>query len=601
MLYRLIFATFILWSATVGAQQPVAYYKMDKNAGDQSGNNNHGALRGNITPVMDRFGHPCGALLFDGKSGYIEVPSSPTLEQPVNSFSVTVWYRLSARDNLSASNKVNAWLTVICKGNTSNENGNPQYRMQVQQNSLTPSVTCSNARGSGTISINTEFTKCDNDFLAHILPVEEWAFYAIVYNGSSVVAYMNDQKVFEQNYSGVFSVNSSPLFIGFDEPGVTEYFSGAMDDLRIFGTALTENQVMGFYRESRPEMFNTEEFTLGNMPDINLFVGKNSCSVPVNFIMPAPKSNCGAISVYQAEGPRTGEMVGPGNYSVTLVANSETGYEQAVSFNIAVRDTVKPVLNLPKDIIAYAAPGKTSLPVSYAQPVATDNCTVKEIKMESGLATGSEFPLGETLVRFSATDASSNRSVGTFKVIVKQGAVVPPPPSRPPVVPPVLPGDTPVVVPPSEPKDSSVIIPLPQKKDSAVITPPVIVKNDSLPDNDKKIQKRRDYQHTLEVTSSTLMLELYDNAEIDQDTITLFLNKKVILEKQMLSAKPLLREIEIDTTIDNELVLYAENLGSIPPNTATLIVVDKGKRYSLDVQSDLGYSGTIIIRKRKTK
>ncbi|MEO5967810.1 MAG: hypothetical protein ABIP69_06090, partial [Ferruginibacter sp.] len=43
----------------------------------------------------------------------------------------------------------------------------------------------------------------------------------------------------------------------------------------------------------------------------------------------------------------------------------------------------------------------------------------------------------------------------------------------------------------------------------------------------------------------------------------------------------------------NELVIYAENLGTIPPNTALMVVTDGKMRYEVRIDSDLKRSGVI--------
>lgn len=71
----------------------------------------------------------------------------------------------------------------------------------------------------------------------------------------------------------------------------------------------------------------------------------------------------------------------------------------------------------------------------------------------------------------------------------------------------------------------------------------------------------------------------------------------------MLSEKPI--SLTLDATTDykiNELTMYADNLGSIPPNTALMVVTDGEKRYEVRISSDLKKSGTIrFIHKTKTE
>lgn len=588
VIYKIILLLAFISGCSLYGQQPIAWYKFDDNAIDNSGNNNHGAVKGGVSPAMDRFGHPCGALQFDGRTGYIEVPSSPSLESPVNSLSVTVWYRLHQ------ANKMNAWLTAVCKGNGNNEKSNPQYRLQVQQNTATPSVTCNNSLGSGTISINTAFTKCDNNFTAHPMPLEEWAFYALVYDGGRVTAWMNGQKIFEQNYSGTFNINNSPLYIGLDEPGLTEYYWGALDDLRIYREILSEQQVLDLYAETRPTRFDQEEFQLGFLQNHALYTDKKSCTATISFALPVIKSDCGRVTITQTEGPATGDKVVPGKYKISIEAVSTSGYTQNAVFYITVADTIKPVLKIPKDTLVYIEQGKKEIALPYPQPTATDNCGIKEILLESGLASGANFPMGQTIIKYRALDVNGNISISSFKVTIKEKTGLPVQPPVSPKPPPVPQTDIDSTGPDKHKADTTKPI-IQQHQDSA------IKKTDTLstPDVAKKLRKPKEYQDTVEVNTPILMLEIYDNADVDGDTATIFLNRKVIVEKRLLTDRPILKQIEIDTTMDNELILYAENLGTISPNTATLIVVDGRERHAVNLRSDIGYSGTIIIRKKK--
>ncbi|MFN0081127.1 MAG: hypothetical protein ACKVOM_01285 [Ferruginibacter sp.] len=98
---------------------------------------------------------------------------------------------------------------------------------------------------------------------------------------------------------------------------------------------------------------------------------------------------------------------------------------------------------------------------------------------------------------------------------------------------------------------------------------------------------------TVKVESATIKLELYDNGEVDGDSVSLFYNGNVLLAHKRLSEKPILLEISVPNDAVNELVMYADNLGTLPPNTALMIVSDGSKRYEVRITSDLKKSGTI--------
>lgn len=99
---------------------------------------------------------------------------------------------------------------------------------------------------------------------------------------------------------------------------------------------------------------------------------------------------------------------------------------------------------------------------------------------------------------------------------------------------------------------------------------------------------------TIEISNQTFKVDLYDNGDIDGDSISLFYNGKLLLSHKKLSDKPISLTLDAsggDNT--NELTMYADNLGSIPPNTALMIVTDGDKRYEVRIASDLKKSGVI--------
>jgi len=106
---------------------------------------------------------------------------------------------------------------------------------------------------------------------------------------------------------------------------------------------------------------------------------------------------------------------------------------------------------------------------------------------------------------------------------------------------------------------------------------------------------------TIEIENETFRVDLYDNGEIDGDSISLIFNGKLILAKKRLSDKAITLTLNVDDKKDvNELIMYAENLGSIPPNTALMVVTDGNNRYEVRISSDLEKSGSIrFIHKPK--
>lgn len=88
------------------------------------------------------------------------------------------------------------------------------------------------------------------------------------------------------------------------------------------------------------------------------------------------------------------------------------------------------------------------------------------------------------------------------------------------------------------------------------------------------------------VDSGDIRLDFYDNGVVDGDSVTLLVNKKVVLSHERLGAKPVTSHIRIDASQPfQEIEMLAENTGTIPPNTALLIITAGKKRYRLFLSS----------------
>ncbi len=105
----------------------------------------------------------------------------------------------------------------------------------------------------------------------------------------------------------------------------------------------------------------------------------------------------------------------------------------------------------------------------------------------------------------------------------------------------------------------------------------------------------------LEVDADSVKISLYDNGEVDGDSISIFMNKKLIVTRQRLSTRAIRMTIPIDSLQDYvELIMFAENLGSIPPNTALMIVEAGEKTYQVRLSSTLEKSGKVRIKRRRS-
>lgn len=92
---------------------------------------------------------------------------------------------------------------------------------------------------------------------------------------------------------------------------------------------------------------------------------------------------------------------------------------------------------------------------------------------------------------------------------------------------------------------------------------------------------------TIEVKSSKVKVELYDDGEIDNDVVSLYFNNTLLAEKKSLSTRALSFNLDLLPGRTNELLLYADNLGDIPPNTALMVITDGISRYEVRLSADL--------------
>jgi hypothetical protein len=102
------------------------------------------------------------------------------------------------------------------------------------------------------------------------------------------------------------------------------------------------------------------------------------------------------------------------------------------------------------------------------------------------------------------------------------------------------------------------------------------------------------------VDADSLQVDFYDNGEIDGDSISIFYNKTLIAFNRILSTRAIHFKIGLDPTKEvNEISMFADNLGSIPPNTALMLLYDGKKRYEVRLSSNLEKNASVLIRRRK--
>jgi hypothetical protein len=169
--------------------------------------------------------------------------------------------------------------------------------------------------------------------------------------------------------------------------------------------------------------FSAANVTLG----VELLDTAPTLTVPADITVPATGAD-GAVVEYSATAtdssdpnptvvctPSSGSTFPVGDVVVQCTATDTSGLTDNGTFTVHVTDTTPPELALPGTVTADAT-SPTGAAVDYSVG-ATDNADPNPTVI-CGAASGSLFPVGNTVVQCTATDASGNTSSGEFIVHV---------------------------------------------------------------------------------------------------------------------------------------------------------------------------------------
>lgn len=206
-----------------GLAGATGHWPLDEGSGlvtaDLSGNANSGALTGFpasgfwSTDTRTGMGR---ALVFNGSTSQVSVPSSASLDGVDIAFTISAWVKRTA--NLSRR----ALVVSRQSGNTPNKH----YAFGFDNDQLFLTGT--------KIGIVTNATVAD-------VPLNTWVHVAAVYDGANLTLYVNGQvkAVAGRTGSGVLTADTTPLVIGNGQGSAqSEAFNGLIDEVRIYPRAL---------------------------------------------------------------------------------------------------------------------------------------------------------------------------------------------------------------------------------------------------------------------------------------------------------------------------------------------------------------------------
>ena len=205
---------FIVFSPIVGHAALVAAYSFNEGTGttvvDGSGNGNTGTITGATRTTAGKYG---GALVFNGTTARVTINDSASLR-------LTTGMTLEAWVNPSTVSS--AWRDVIYKGNDN------YYLEGTSESSGRPGM-------GGTFSPTPLYG-------AAALAANTWSHLAATYDGATMRLYVNGVQVASRAQTGAILTSANPLQIGGDSI-YGQYFSGMIDEVRVYNTALTQAQI----------------------------------------------------------------------------------------------------------------------------------------------------------------------------------------------------------------------------------------------------------------------------------------------------------------------------------------------------------------------
>ncbi len=121
--------------------------------------------------------------------------------------------------------------------------------------------------------------------------------------------------------------------------------------------------------------------------------------------------------------PVTGKLNAAGTGTINFTVTDGFGGTANGSVTVTVLDNIAPTFtSVPSNMTVTALSGAAGTGVNYPAATATDNVGVTSLT--ANVASGSTFPLGQTTVTFTASDAAGNSTAASFTVTVVEAPAV---------------------------------------------------------------------------------------------------------------------------------------------------------------------------------
>lgn len=106
----------------------------------------------------------------------------------------------------------------------------------------------------------------------------------------------------------------------------------------------------------------------------------------------------------------------------------------------------------------------------------------------------------------------------------------------------------------------------------------------------------------IQVHNKKLQLQMIDYLKVDNDTVSVYLNRKILAKNVWISKRAAVINFSLDPTRQmHEILLYAENLGEIPPNTSELLIIDGDETHRIMIVSDKQKTAAVYLKYKPRK
>lgn len=494
---------------------------------------NNRANPSNIIFTTDRHGNPASACYFNGFNSFAELPYNKA-------------YNFSGRSNFSIS----VWVSPDAGNNWPAQaiivKSPPHY--DFTQSVWDYGIYLLNYRGMAGFGYN------------HILNSKSiinskscWYNITITYSAGFWKMYINGR---EESSSGNQQIRitddpSSVLVLGKKGASTGDYFKGKMDEIRIYNRILNPEEISLLASNpcSKPDCTNKTS--------ARLTYSINECNV-VSFNLQADnRISFTSVKWFFGDG-KTSIKKAPvhtykrGEFNIRAITTSIKGCTDTFSRSVNIQP-----LKADFSFSEETTPGEILFKARSNGPRYIWDFGDSTILSHVSGARHQYRQSGEYTARLFAENNSGCRDTISYKLKIELPVIV---------VPDTL--ITTAVVTSDNPQQASV-----EKRETEIV-------------------------QLFEIGEDSVQIAVYDNGVIDGDSVTLIYDGRVILLKQLLQRQPLLIKIPVGSEQETHLLqMYAENLGTIPPNTALMVIRDGENRYDVYISSSVTSNGAVLFRR----